>query len=47
MLRVSMTMHPRVLPHIVVSSGQPHADLLLAMEAEQRFNRTFFLEKYL
>jgi hypothetical protein len=31
-------MHPMTLYHIVISSGQPHADLLLFMEAEQRFN---------
>jgi len=29
---------------MVVSSTAPHAVLLLFMDAEQRFNRTFFLE---
>ena len=28
-------MHPTVLHHMVVSSSQPHADLLLSMEAER------------
>jgi hypothetical protein len=34
-LRMSVTMHPMVLPHMVISSRQPHADLLLSVEAEQ------------
>ena len=42
-LRMSMTIHPMTLPHMDLSSRQAHADLLLAMEAEQRFKRTFFL----
>jgi hypothetical protein len=32
---VSVTRHPRVLHHIVVSSSQPHANLLLAIAAER------------
>ena len=32
-LKVSVTMHPTMLHHMVVSSRQPHADLLLSMEA--------------
>src|SRR5207245_5412644 len=35
-LRVSMTMHPAVLDHMVVSLSQPHADLLLSIEAERQ-----------
>src|SRR5882672_10498568 len=38
-LRVSMTMHPAVLYHMVVSFSQPHADLLLSIEAEQLIER--------
>ncbi len=34
-LRMSVTMHPTALYHMVVSSRQPHADLLLSMEAER------------
>src|SRR5713226_2689495 len=34
-LRVSMTMHPAVLYHMGVSFSQPHADLLLSIEAER------------
>ena len=34
-IRMSMTMHPAVLYHIVISSRRPHADLLLSMEAER------------
>jgi len=34
-LRMSVTMPPIVLPHIVISSRQPHADLVLSMEAER------------
>jgi hypothetical protein len=33
---VSVTMHPTVLYHIVVSSHRPHADRLLSMEAERQ-----------
>src|SRR6266568_4115684 len=40
-LRMSVTMHPMVLPHMVISSRQPHADLLLSMEAEPLINRPF------
>ena len=39
--KMSVTMHRRVLHHMVVSSHQPHADFLLSMEAEQRLKRTF------
>src|SRR5262249_22572853 len=38
-LRMSVTIHPMVLPHIVISSRQPHADLLLSMEAAQLLER--------
>src|SRR5882724_1370510 len=31
-----MTMHPAVLYHMVLSSRQPHADLLLSTEAERQ-----------
>jgi hypothetical protein len=34
-LRVSVTMHPMALHHMGFSSSQPHADLLLSMEAER------------
>src|SRR5881409_1846136 len=34
-LRMSMTIHPTVLHHMIVSSRQLHADLLLSMEAER------------
>src|SRR5712691_9987664 len=34
-LRLSVTMPPIVLPHIVISSRQPHADLVLSIEAER------------
>jgi hypothetical protein len=34
-LRVRVIMIPTVLHHMIVSSGQPHADLHLSMEAEQ------------
>jgi len=30
-----MTMHPAVLYHMGVSFSQPHADLLLSIEAER------------
>jgi len=30
-----MTIHPTVLHHMIVSSRQLHADLLLSMEAER------------
>src|SRR5215831_4023925 len=33
-LRMSVTMHPRVLHHMVVSSRQSHADLLLSVAAK-------------
>src|SRR5881409_2519660 len=33
-LRMSMTIHPTVLHHMIVSSRQLYADLLLSMEAE-------------
>jgi hypothetical protein len=46
-LRISMTMHPMALHHIVVSSRQPHADLLLSVEAASRWKQAFFLEKCL
>jgi hypothetical protein len=32
---MSVTMHPMVLPHMVISPRQPHADLFLSMEAER------------
>jgi len=35
-LRLSVTMPPIVLPHIVISSRQPHADLVLSIEAERQ-----------
>jgi hypothetical protein len=35
-LRMSLTIHPTVLPHMIVSSRQLHADLLLSMEAERQ-----------
>jgi len=35
-LRMSVTMHPMTLYHMVVPSRQPHADLLLSIEAERR-----------
>src|SRR3989442_1269422 len=31
-----MTMHPAVLYHMIVSFSQPHADLLLSMDAERQ-----------
>jgi hypothetical protein len=34
-LSMSVTMHPMVLPHMVLSSSQLPADLLLSMEAER------------
>jgi hypothetical protein len=34
-LRMSVTMHPMALHHMVVSSRQPHADCPLSIEAEQ------------
>src|SRR5262247_82356 len=36
---MSMTIHPTVLHHMIVSSRQLHADLLLSMEAEQLIER--------
>src|SRR5262245_1548801 len=38
---MSMTIHPTVLYHMGISSHQPPADLLLLIEAEQPFHRTF------
>jgi hypothetical protein len=38
-LRMSVTMHPTVRHHMVVSSRQPHADLLLSVEAELSIRR--------
>src|SRR5438093_6671943 len=35
-LRMSMTIHPAVLRHMIVSSRQSHADLLLSREAERQ-----------
>src|SRR5713226_5974141 len=40
-LRMSMTIHPTVLHHMIVSSRQLHADLLLSMEAEPLINVSF------
>jgi len=40
-----MTMHPMALHHMVVSSRQPHADLLFSVAAKSRWKRAFFLEK--
>jgi hypothetical protein len=34
-LRMSVTMHPMALHHMGFSSSQPHADLLLSIEAER------------
>ena len=38
---MSVTMHLMGLQPMIVSSSQPHADLLLSMEAEALLNRTF------
>src|SRR5882672_2449549 len=38
-LRMNVTMHPRALHHMIISSLQPHADVLLATEAEQLIER--------
>src|SRR4029450_6871067 len=46
-LKVSVTMHPTALYHIVVSLSRIHAKLLLSIEAEQPFHRNFFLDKSL
>jgi hypothetical protein len=34
-LRVSVMMNPTALKHTVISLNQPHADLLLSIEAER------------
>jgi hypothetical protein len=46
-LRMSVTMHPTAWHHMVVSLRWAYAGSLLAMAAEQRFNRTISLEKSL
>jgi len=33
---VNVAMYPMVLDSMVISSGQPHANLLLSMDAERR-----------
>src|SRR5262249_29535943 len=35
-LRASARMHPTMLNHIVISSNQPYADLLLLVEAQRQ-----------
>jgi len=40
-----MTIHPTVLHHMIVSSRQLHADLLLSMEAEPLIDKLSCPEK--